>query len=162
MSDSDSDTSFNNTPPDLHAEASNVCLNLLPKKSQQRYEKQYKLFNDWKKSKKTKHVSENVLLAYLSERSKVINAATLWSEFSMLKSTFKVKENVNFDNFHKVRAFLKQNSVNYQPKKSNILTQEQCIKFLKEAPDSEYLMMKVISTKIKVNSKLSVFINFAL
>lgn len=140
---SDSDEEFTNTPPDLQEEASNVSLNLLPKKSRQRYEKYYELFNNWKKNKKAKNLTENVLLAYLSERSKIVNAGTLWSEFSMLKSTFKVKENINFDNFHKVRAFLKQNSVNYLPKKSKILTQEQCIEFFKEADDSEYLMIKV-------------------
>ncbi|KAJ8952731.1 hypothetical protein NQ314_007482 [Rhamnusium bicolor] len=73
----------------------------------------------------------------------MVTAGTLWSEFSILKSTFKVKENINFDNFHKVRAFFKQNSVNYLPKKSKTLTQEQYIEFFKEADDSEYLMIKV-------------------
>lgn len=105
MSASDSDEQFINTPPELKKKATNISLNLLPAKSRQRYEKHYELFNNWKKSKKAKNITENVLLAYLSERSKIVNAGTLWSEFSMLKSTYKVKENVSFDNFHKVRAF---------------------------------------------------------
>ncbi|KAJ8915684.1 hypothetical protein NQ315_000618 [Exocentrus adspersus] len=110
---SDSDEEFANPPPDFLEKASNVSLNLLPAKSRKRYDKYYDLFNKWKKSKKAKNVTENILLAYFSERSKTVNSATLWSEFSILKSTYKVKENINLDNFHK------------------------------EAHDSEYVMIKI-------------------
>nr|XP_022900594.1 zinc finger BED domain-containing protein 4-like [Onthophagus taurus] len=61
---------FTNTPPELHEQAKNISNDLLPRKSRERYTKCYELFNTWRKIKKAKNLTENVLLAYLLERSK--------------------------------------------------------------------------------------------
>ena len=142
-SDSDETEQFTCTPPKLRKIATSEAWNLLPSKSKQRYEKQYDLFNLWKKKKKTKLISENIVFAYIVERSTKVNPTTLWSEFSMLKSTIKIKDNVNIGLFNRVVAFLKQKSSSHKPKKSKIFTRDDIIKFLIEAPDNEYLMMKV-------------------
>lgn len=141
--ESDNDSNYSNTPPRLREEAISAYNNLLPSKSKSRYEKHYDLFLKWKKNEKIKKTSENIILAYISEMSKIKNAATLWCEFSMLKSVCKIKENIDIGTYNKVVAFLKQNSKGYVPKKSQTLTEKECLTFLLQAPNEDFLMMKV-------------------
>ncbi|KAJ8915445.1 hypothetical protein NQ315_003206 [Exocentrus adspersus] len=62
----------------------------------------------------------------------------------MLKCTLNAKENVNIRKFSKLIPYLKSKSVGYRPKKSRILTKEEIERFLQEAPDSRFLLEKVI------------------
>ena len=55
-------------PQDIFAEAEQVKSNLLPNKSKDQYEKEYQLFNTWKKSKNVSIVNEDVLLVYFSQK----------------------------------------------------------------------------------------------
>ncbi|XP_065164665.1 modifier of mdg4-like isoform X1 [Atheta coriaria] len=122
---------------------SSSAENTLPAKSKARYENHYNCYSQWKATKQVTKTTENVLHAYVLERSKAICSASLWSEFSMLKCMLKIKENIDIGQFHKVQAFLKQNSKGYAPKQTKTLNDTECQQFLKEAPDSNYLMMKV-------------------
>src|SRR3978361_485955 len=62
----------------------------------------------------------------------------------MLKSTLNVKENVDVRKFPKIVPYLKNKSVGYPGKKSKVLTREDITKFLEEADDGTYLLMKVV------------------
>ncbi|XP_074034595.1 tyrosine recombinase XerC-like [Leptinotarsa decemlineata] len=140
----DSDHSdIRSTPPDVMDAANEASKTLLPQKSLSVYENTYEKFMAWRKTKNINSFSENVILAYLSELSKNFKAATLWSNFSMLKSTISIKKNINID-YPKVRAFLKRKSEGYVPKKSRVLEKEQILKFIQEAPDEKFLLTKVI------------------
>ena len=86
MNSIESDEELNNTPPELRQEANAAALLLLPATSKGRYEKQYNSFLKWMSSKNVNKITENVVLAYISERAKQINPASLWSEFSMTKT----------------------------------------------------------------------------
>lgn len=55
----------------------------------------------------------------------------------------KIKKNVDISTYHKVTSFLKTLNVDYKPKKSTVFSQEDVEKFLSEAPDDRFLMMKV-------------------
>lgn len=61
----------------------------------------------------------------------------------MLKSTVKLNDRTDIGTYSNLITFLKQNSENYIPKKSRILSPENIEKFLHEAPDYTYLAMKV-------------------
>lgn len=132
------------TPEELKNVARNVSLNLLPEKSKHKYEKRYELFTSWCESKNVKSPTENVLLAYFAENSKVMKSSTLWGVYSMLKSTIQIKHNINIGSYKKLIAFLKKTSVGYEPKKSKILSKDEVETFLKTAPDDIYLMKKVV------------------
>jgi hypothetical protein len=134
---------FENTPPDIVDSAKKASLELLPKKSVAIYEQKYDLFMNWCKKNKISKYSENVLLAYFSEELKTYKASTLWSIFSMLKSTLKIKNSVDISSYHKLIAFLKQKGKDYKPKKSGIFEKHQFIQFIMEAPDSQFLLIKV-------------------
>lgn len=134
---------FSCTPPDV-AEAANIAVhNLLPEKSRERYEKAYKSFGDWCKEKKIRAFTENVFLGYFSELANAKKSSTLWSIFSMLKSTLAVKDNVDIGKYSKLIAFLKRKSVGHRAKKSKVLTRDEINSFLFDAPDDRYLMIKV-------------------
>lgn len=128
----------------ISLEAAKVSAELLPRKSCERYENEYRLFCKWRQQKEVNTVSDDTLLVYLSEKAKSMKASTLWSRFSMLKSCLAVKENVNVSNLPKSIAFLKRQSVGYTPKKSKVLTADQVAKFILEAPDEKWLLTKII------------------
>lgn len=135
---------FECTPPDVLEAANAATLNLLPEKSRTQYENVYKRFKEWCQKKKTTQFSENVLLAYFAEKSKHLKPSTLWSEYSMVRACLIVKDNVDIKTYSRLVAFLKRQSVGFRPKKSKVFKRGEFLKFLVEAPDETFLMMKVI------------------
>ena len=91
-------------------------------------------------------------MAYFKELSKSQKPTTMWSIYSMLKTTIQIYNNININKYGQLISFLKKESKGFQSKKSNILTPEQIKKFIDEAPDDKYLATKV---NIKYTNKLS-------
>lgn len=131
------------TPPNIVEAANITCSNLIPEISKEKYTTAYNLFLDWRKEQKTNSCSENVLLTYFGELSKKFKALTLWTQYSMLRTTLNINNNVDIAKYAKLKAFLKRKSDGYRPKESKIFTSEEINKFIKEAPDNEYLLTKV-------------------
>lgn len=120
-----------------------ISQELIPQKSKKLYEQQYESFVRWCNEKHVKEYNENALLVYFNEKSKRYCSSTLWSYYSMLKTTINIKHNIDISKFSKLLAFLKRKNDGHKPKKSKVLTGEDVEKFLVEAPDDKYLMMKV-------------------
>ncbi|KAJ8981145.1 hypothetical protein NQ317_013810 [Molorchus minor] len=98
------------------------------------YEQQYEAFQKWWRVQNVQKLTENaVLVYYFDEKSKVVCSSTLWAHYSMLKSVNNIRKNVD----------IKKKMRDLNQKKSNVLTIEQVDQFLREAPDDEYLVMKV-------------------
>ncbi|KAJ8914029.1 hypothetical protein NQ315_012053 [Exocentrus adspersus] len=114
-----------------------VMDGILPKKSRKIYEAQYDTFVKWCCQRKLENVNEDVLL-----KSKTLSSSTLWAHYSMLKTMLNVKRNIDVSKFYKLSAFLKRKSEGYKPKKAKVLTLDQIDKFLLEAPDKDFLMIK--------------------
>ncbi|XP_071056867.1 uncharacterized protein [Onthophagus taurus] len=115
---------------------------LLPTKSQNLYQRQYQHFITWCESQKIETYSENVFLMYFNEKARSQKASTLWSIYSMLKSTFIAKHNINMSVYTRLITFIKQQNLGYIPKQSNVFNRKQVCKFLEEAPDHKYLLWK--------------------
>lgn len=62
----------------------------------------------------------------------------------MINSLLLSEKNINFKQFCKLSAFMKRQAVGYRCKKSNVFSKRQVFKFINEAPDDSYLVMKVI------------------
>lgn len=134
-------------PSDVEEVAKDVVANLLPRKSKATYETAYTNFQKWcedKKIKIEKKVSEKVLLAYFSNKSKVFKPSTMWSHYSMLRTTISINNNVDISKFTNLIAFLKRNADGYRPRKSKTFSKEDFSRFLIEADDHIYLGLKVI------------------
>lgn len=144
------DSNMENCFEDVHipqeiAEASKrVEDNLLPKKSVSRYEKTYEQFMEKCLRKNVeKNFSETVLLAYFGEKSEKVQSSTMWSIYSMIKSTLLLKQNVDISKYCKLIAFLKRNNEGHQAKKSKVLSRKNVFDFFKNASDDEFLLIKV-------------------
>lgn len=126
--------------------ANNACQSMFPVKSGYRYEATYKSFKNWCESKNALNLSENVMLAYFNERSAILKSpASLWSEYSMLKSTLYIHENVDISKYPKLRGFLKRKNDGYKPKKSHVFEREEINNFFFNASDDAYLLMKTVA-----------------
>lgn len=129
---------------DIDTAAAEAVKALLPAKSEKIYEKQYKHFLDWCQVKDVADVTqEKVLLAYFFHHAKNLKASTVWSHYSMIKSKLIVEKSLDIGKYSKLKAFLKRNGDGYRPKKSRILDMDHIQQFLQEAPNQEYLMIKV-------------------
>lgn len=129
-----------NTPPEIRQAANVAMANILPAKSKDRYELAYNKFLSWAKSNNIKNYSENCLIVYFENFD---TKKSLWSTYSMLRSCLILHNNIDISKYAKLIAYLKQQTKNLQPRKSAILNEEQITKFIADAPDSLFLLMKV-------------------
>lgn len=142
---------------------------LLPAKSKAVYERVFQTFVDWKLDNDVTVVDETVMLTYFKElvcyylrmslymslfnfvpvfQSEKYTPNSMWSKYSILKSTLIAKDNVDISSYNRLLTFLKQKSKGYTPKKSKVLTGDQVLMFLKEACNDTYLMHKVKKLRI--------------
>lgn len=98
---------------------------------------------DWRSVKNINSYTENDLLVYFREVSEKYKSSSLWSLYSMLKTTLNVKHNINIEQYLRLRAFLKRKAEGYQPTKANIFSPQEINKFINAAPDHKYLATKV-------------------
>lgn len=61
----------------------------------------------------------------------------------MLKATLNVHENVDIEKYRRLTAFLKQQHVGYDAKKSSIFSRDEINRFLLNGSDDTFLMIKV-------------------
>lgn len=83
-----------------------------------------------------------IVFQLLLLQSILFSPTSLWTKYSMLKKTLLVNQNVNIGKYHKLGEYLKQSSKGYEAKKSKVLTREEVLKFVHEAPDETFLMVK--------------------
>lgn len=123
-------------------EAMNVSTGI-PERSKLVYETCYNSFCEWLNETKNNTINEKVILTYFIHQSKVKKSSTLWSNYSKLKCMIYMKRNVDIGKYPTVTAFLKRKSAGYEAKKSAVLTRWDFDRFIDEADDKEFLMMKV-------------------
>lgn len=82
-------------PDDILEEADAVTFNLLPAKSKERYLNVLEKFRNWMRTKNVDVIREEVMLAYFNGLMGKLVPPSLWSTYSMLKSTLFVYEKVD-------------------------------------------------------------------
>ncbi|XP_015176802.1 PREDICTED: uncharacterized protein LOC107066566 [Polistes dominula] len=130
-------------PPEIIERANEVINNLTPATSRSKYESAYRKFMLWRTAKRITSFSEAVFLKYFSELSETLLPSSLWAKYSMLRSMVDIKHNLNIFNYSRLIAFLKQKNKGFKSKKARTLSPEQIDRFLREAPDREFLATKV-------------------
>ncbi|CAG5089225.1 Protein of unknown function [Cotesia congregata] len=116
------------------------------KKSADRYLQVYDNYQRWRHENRNalSTSEENNLVVYFKCLSTRISPPTMWSIWSILKKTLKTKDDIDISEFHNVKSMVKNNAKGYKPKKSLVLTWDEVMRFINEAPDSMYLASKVI------------------
>jgi hypothetical protein len=99
------------TSPELKNIADCAVSNLISEKSKRQYDKCYNDFKEWCNKNNVKTVSENVVLAYLMEKSITVKSSTLWSTYSMLKLTLNIRHGIGVTKFLKLVPFLKKSQL---------------------------------------------------
>ncbi|XP_034949255.1 uncharacterized protein [Chelonus insularis] len=118
----------------------------LPKKSADKYMLVYNNYMNWKQENKDSlsGSEENNLIVYFKSLSSKLCPATLWSIHSMLKSTLNANNNIDISKFYKLKGLIKNNAKGHKSKKSAVLTWDQAISFINNAPDNTHLAHKVV------------------
>ena len=141
----------------LNAEADKIIADkLLPAKSRQRYEQTYQQFIEWQKEKKCASFSEEIFIVFFNEKAKKLKPSSLWSIYSMLRTTIKLNHDIDITNYVKLKGILKAEGTGFVKKKSMIFSAVDIEKFLNKAPNNKYLDMKV---NIKIKFIMSNLIN---
>ncbi|KAF7997160.1 hypothetical protein HCN44_005437 [Aphidius gifuensis] len=115
----------------------------LRSKSKLKYSKTYEKFIEWKTKQQNSIINEDLMIKYLIEMSSIIKPSSLYARYSMLKTMIKIKNNIDIDNYKKLKPFLKNQSCGFKSQKAATFTSNDVEKFLNEAPDNKYLIPKV-------------------
>ncbi|KAK4873827.1 hypothetical protein RN001_013187 [Aquatica leii] len=120
----------------------------------------------WCIEKNIQSYSKDVLIVYFSNLANRIKPSTLWSQYSMLRSTLNIKNDIDISKYSKLLAFVKRQNEGYLPKKSRVFTKEQVVLILgiagacrsdelvnltidKVEGAKSVLIIKILSTKTK-------------
>ncbi|KAK4875617.1 hypothetical protein RN001_012039 [Aquatica leii] len=131
------------TPPELRVIAQDTLKNLLPSKSKSEYEKAYSKFLEWSHANNVTVVTENVMISFFKGKRETFKSSTLWKLYSMLRTMLNIRQNIDIAKFANLQVLLKNYSKSYIAKKSKTLNFDQVEAFLKNAPDINYLVVKV-------------------
>jgi uncharacterized protein YprB with RNaseH-like and TPR domain len=142
---SSDDHSRPSTPPELCQVTEEVAYKLLPQKSTKCYAKSYENFISWKKAKNAESFSQRELLAYFNELSQKYKPATLWSEYSRLKTMIYHNLKIDINSYTDLEILLKNvaKQSDKETKKAKIFSSREIEQFLNEAPDNQWLAIKV-------------------
>ncbi|KAL7298874.1 hypothetical protein TKK_0007982 [Trichogramma kaykai] len=148
MSDSFSEEGTNEIIENFDREASLIIKEgNYPKKSIDRYFLVYDNYKTWREEHRDSlsNNEENNLIVYFKylKETRKLSPSTIWSIWSMLRSTLRTNEDIDIRQFQRLKSLVKNNSKGYKPKKSSVFQWNEIMKFINEAPDEHYLAAKV-------------------
>lgn len=129
--------------PDEQSVPEDSLIENLPDRSKYRYKNAYVAFVKWQETNNFTSFDEPILLEYFSEKSKVYKPPTLWSMYSMLRSTILCQHDIDISKGAELISFLKKQNDGYISKKSKVFTADEIQQFMCDAPDDHYLLIKV-------------------
>ncbi|KAJ3650060.1 hypothetical protein Zmor_021769 [Zophobas morio] len=92
-------------PEHILKKAQKANENVLPGTSRSIYEKEYKIFVNWKIENSVNIINETIMMAYFQELSEKYSSSSLWSKYSMVKATLGVNDNIDISNYHRLTSF---------------------------------------------------------
>ncbi|KAJ8918203.1 hypothetical protein NQ315_014070 [Exocentrus adspersus] len=133
-------------PAEIKQEAQEATLRLLPAKSKRVYVKEMVEFDNWRKKRGLGEgaITEEVLLAYFFNVEKTF--CCLFNVDEIFYAEINA-ESIDISKYGKLTSYLKVGSRKYKTKKAKILERNQIEGFLKNAPDVEYLQVKIGNTR---------------
>lgn len=137
----------NEIPQEILDAADEAVGESLPEASKEKYVAAFESFEKWMANHGTKSFDERVFLAYFRELNGQIAPPTLWGKYSMLRTMLQREKNVDISKYEKLKAYIKKVNVGYKPKKANVFAASEVKRFLIEAPDEDYLSVKVRKKK---------------
>lgn len=128
---------------------------ILPPKSRQKYIKTYDDFMAWKSGKQVKSFVESIFILYFDELSKKLQPSTLWSVYSMLKTTVRLKHDIDIESYMNLTSLLRR--LTRKTKKSKDLSANQA----EGDWESGYNIQDLIEYKSRIFKLITQSINIA-
>lgn len=141
--DVDENSETEQTQQDIEAAGEKALSTLFPDKSKESYRKTYDKFKTWCCKKKVNVINEKVLVTYFTTELAAFKPSSTWSIYSKLNSTLGVNDNIQISDFQNLKALLKRKGAGYKAKQSARLKKDEVFRFIKEAPDAQFLAVKV-------------------
>lgn len=116
----------------------------IPVELRDSYLKEYHKFGQWKKEKGFETITEDMLLAYLTELSQVYAPTSLQTICSKLKTCLFKYDDVSTEMFSSLQRLVKVAKSGYTTRKAAVFTPEEIQLFVVNAPDDKYLVQKVM------------------
>lgn len=131
------------TPPELKRIADSVKMQAVPMKSKDVYLRHYLEYREFLKNHKTESISENTLLAYLQHLLETKSVTSCWTIYSCLKKMIRVNDGIDISRWPLLTDVLKTKSATHKKKKAHVFKKEEIDRFLKDAPDDQFLEDKL-------------------
>lgn len=132
--DVDSDSIYQSIR-NIENEAKDIVKNLLLSKSAVKCNLCNEELIKWMDINKTKSFSEEVLRVYFIELSEELKPSILCSRWSMLKTVIKLNQEINIDQYQKLKQFMKNKSKGFKSKKAQVFSLAQVKTFIDQGPD---------------------------
>ena len=114
---------------------------MLPKKSKTVYEKAWQDFKTYVGDKSPEEEDFLQYFDYLhTERN--LKSSTLWTTYSQLNTKYQIECNKKLQDYPRIQQLLKRYEDGYVRKVASVLTKEELDRFLKEADDEPYLLVR--------------------
>lgn len=106
----------------------------------------YKNYIEWCLGKNLTEVDEDALVMYFKEMelTRKWKYSTIWVRYKMIRKQLVLRHKVNISQYLKLRSFLQERNKAFSSKKSKYLSKEHFETFVSQAPDVQYLAVKVI------------------
>lgn len=124
-----------------------IMNNQLPNVSRAAYELAYANFLQWLHQHGKTKVDETALIIYFQELKTVkkYQASTMWSTWSKLRATLKLRNSININNYDDLKLFMRNNGKGHKPKQSATFTWSQIIDFLNSSDVQTCLAQQVLN-----------------
>lgn len=119
----------------------------VPDKSRGQYDHTYQEYRKWCLKNNIQMTTENSILTYFTTEMASYKSSSLWTKYSMLRTTIKIFEGIDISTFPSIIPFLKSKGDGHRTTKSLTLSKDHVDKFLAEADNKKHLLNKVIFKK---------------
>ena len=107
------------------------------------YLRHYLEYREFLKNHKTESISESTLLAYLQHLMETKSVTSCWTIYSCLKKMIRVNDGIDISRWPLLTDVLKTKSTTHKKKKAHVFKREEIDRFLKDAPDDQFLEDKL-------------------
>lgn len=116
----------------------------VPNRSKVKYNHAYQEYRKWCFKNNVEITTDDSIMTYFTTDLAPYKSTSLWTKYSMLRTTIKLFEGIDISKFPSIIPFLKSKSEGHKPSKSSSLTKDHVDRFLAEADNKGHLLNKVI------------------
>jgi integrase len=138
------------TPPEMRSTADSLRQNIVPLKSNIRYQSQLAHFEKWRTEKKISHISNNIIVAYYAYLKDSYSANSLFAKMAMLKKILFANYGFSQDShcWKTCTATSKKNKKNQPTSKALTIETEHFENYVKNCKDASSVELLAITISI--------------